>query len=104
MDLPMTSSHDFCDAINDPGIPVADPLIEDFNTVQFYAILMNTERGTLNMHGLTEDNMRLLATPDNEKNRNVYQRYYCMFENTYWNKQVEAMMRISSSVFLCHAH
>ena len=76
----MISSQDFCDKINDSDTPVADPLIEYFNMVQLYEILMDTERGTLNMHGLTEDSMHLLANPDNEKSRKIYQRYHCMFE------------------------
>ena len=100
MDLLMTLSQDFCDPINDPDIPVADLLIEDFNMVQLYDILMGTERGTLNMHGLAEDSMRLLAAPDNEKSRKIRQQYHRMLENTYWNKQIEVMMRISSSIFL----
>ena len=78
---PLICSQEYGEEIEKEQQSNEEDLNDKFLMDSLMDVLLDTERGSIEDEGLSEDSLLLLSSPENKKSREIYVRYQKFFKN-----------------------
>ena len=81
LDQPLLCSQDYVEAIEKESNVDNEALNDKFNMDCLFDVPLDSEVQKIEEEGLSEDSLRLISAPENEKSRKIYARYQKFFKD-----------------------